>query len=364
MALLWERCKPLASAALPDWLEPDTAGNYRELPMRETPAGSHQGLADYAADLHALGELGLIVEDGANEVGQCRVYMAAPQPQDVWSIGLYCGGSPIDLRPSDAVRNPILSRDDVTDVTATFVADPFVVRERGMWHMFFEVMNWRSGKGEIGLAASPDGSNWDYRRIVLSEPFHLSYPHVFQADGAYFMIPESFQAGAVRLYEASDFPTVWKFRRTLIEGDYLADPSVIHHAGKWWMWVDASPTQAHDTLRLYYADELSGRWIEHPQSPIIEADPRNARPAGRVVLWNGRLLRFAQNCESAYGTDVRAFEITTLTPVHYAERPIGSTPLLGPGDEAWNAAGMHHVDPHRISHNHWIACVDGWSLER
>jgi hypothetical protein len=89
----------------------------------------------------------------------------------------------------------------------------------------------------------------------------------------------------------------------------------------------------------------------------------NARPAGRIVDWDGRLLRFAQNCEPAYGTDVRAFEIRSLTANSYHERPLGAAPILGPGRDDWNRAGMHHVDLHRVSADRWIACVDGWHLE-
>jgi hypothetical protein len=363
MALLWERGRALATATMPDWLDGESASDYREVVARQAAPGPKSDGSDYVLELEALADLGLVVDDRAVESGAQRVYVAAPRPQDVWSIGLYSGRSPGDLAPCPAVRNPVLCRNDVTDVSATFVADPFMVCDDDRWSMFFEVMNWRSGKGEIGLATSSDGLCWAYQRIVLSEPFHLSYPYVFQWRGTYFMIPESFQAGAVRLYEATAFPTEWTFRATLVEAPYLADASLIHHDGRWWMWVDASPSAGHDTLKLFHSDELLSGWQEHPQSPIVTGDPRNARPAGRIVDWDGRLVRFAQNCEPAYGTDIRAFKITSLTGNAYAERPLGTAPILGPGGEDWNRAGMHHVDLHRIAPDRWIACVDGWHLE-
>jgi hypothetical protein len=348
---------------MPEWLDGESASDYREVVARQAAPGSGSECSNYVLELEALADLGLVVDDRGIESGARRVYVAAPRPQDVWSIGLYWGRSLVDLAPCPAVRNPVLCRDDITDVSATFVADPFMVYEEDRWHMFFEVMNWRSGKGEIGLATSPDGLQWAYQRIVLSEPFHLSYPYVFQWQDTYFMIPESFQAGAVRLYEATAFPTEWVFRTTLVESPYLVDPSVAHHQGHWWMWVDASPSAAHDTLRLFYSDELARGWQEHPHSPIVTGDPRNARPAGRIVDWDDRLIRFAQNCEHAYGTDVRAFEITSLTVSTYSERPLGTVPILGPSGDDWNRAGMHHVDLHRIAADCWIACVDGWHLE-
>ena len=72
-------------------------------------------------------------------------------------------------------------------------------------------------------------------------------------------------------------------------------------------------------------------------------------------------MRFAQNCDPHYGTDVRAFELTELSPTAYRERRIGKVPLLGPTGCGWNAGGMHHVDVHRVSQSNWLACVDGWT---
>src|SRR4051812_33273086 len=97
-----------------------------------------------------------------------------------WSIGIYAGKSPLQLAPAPGAGNPVISAASVTDVPARFVADPFMLRENSLWHMFFEVLNDRNDRGEIGLATSPDGLTWQYRQIVLAEPFHLSYPYVFR----------------------------------------------------------------------------------------------------------------------------------------------------------------------------------------
>jgi hypothetical protein len=107
-----------------------------------------------------------------------------------WSIGMYGGGSPYELSPLADVENPVLSARDVTDVKASFVADPFMVRDGSKWYMFFEVLNALTSKGEVGLATSGDGVRWKYERIVLREPFHLSSPYVFKHEDGFYMIPE------------------------------------------------------------------------------------------------------------------------------------------------------------------------------
>jgi hypothetical protein len=221
-------------------------------------------------------------------------------------------------------------------------------------------MNWRNNKGEIGWATSADGLAWKYRQIVLREPFHLSYPYVFEWGGGHYLIPESYQANAIRLYRAEKFPTDWAFVKSLVEAPYLADASIFVHEGKWWLFADASDEMKNDRLRLFWADELLGPWREHPSSPLLDGDPRNARPGGRVTRINGRLYRFAQSCEPLYGTDVRAFEITGLSPTSYAEAACPTNPILGPGQSGWNACGMHHLDPHLLEDGQWLASVDGW----
>jgi len=100
--------------------------------------------------------------------------------RQIWSIGIYVGKSPFELGPAHQVNHPVLTRDSVTDVRASFVADPFMLKFDRTWYMFFEVMNRQSCKGEIGLAMSRDAFHCSYQPIVLREPFHLSYPYVFE----------------------------------------------------------------------------------------------------------------------------------------------------------------------------------------
>lgn len=283
-----------------------------------------------------------------------------PKRRQEWSIGIYAGDSPFTFRPLENIKNPVLTRADVSDVPALFVADPFMLKANQTWYLFFEVMNDQSGKGEIGLAISENAAQWVYQRIVLAEPFHLSYPYVFTWEGNYYMIPESYQANSVRLYKALQFPTQWSYVGTLLHGPYYADPSIFRYRDKWWLFVETNPEIQHDTLRLYYADDLSGPWLEHPMSPVIRKNAHIARPAGRVLALADVLVRYTQACLPVYGTQVWAFEITELTVTRYAEQAVGREPILTAGGSGWNEGGMHHIDSHRMEDGRWVACVDGW----
>jgi hypothetical protein len=274
-----------------------------------------------------------------------------------WSIGIYGGASPFSVSAPDGGPNPVLQAESVENIEAAYVADPFLAWKNETLWIFFEIKNRSTRQGEVGLAGFEKG-RWICRGTVLREPFHLSYPYVFEWDGDHFMIPESLQPGAVRLYRADPFPDRWVYVADLIRGR-LADPSIVRHQDRWWIFACSEPA-GHDVLRLYHSERLEGPWREHPQSPLFENDARRARPAGRIIVWNDRLIRFAQDCVPTYGTAVRAFEITEISPRSYREQECTKDPVLSASGSGWNRDGMHHMDAHQIAEGKWIASVDGW----
>jgi hypothetical protein len=282
-------------------------------------------------------------------------------PQE-FSIGMAVGDSPLALRLPYWLSNPVLTHRSVTDVPAVIVADPFMCRDEDdkCWYLFFEVVNHLNGRGEIGLAVSDDAMVWEYQRIVLAEPFHLSYPYVFRWNSTYYMIPERSRGGGVALYRAENFPDRWVPVANLLEGNRYVDSSILRYDDKWWLFTDAGVDVAHPVLRLYFADRLEGPWQEHPASPLRENDPHFTRPAGRLIVVDGMPIRFAQDVYPTYGASVSAFAITKLTTTEYEERPASDRPILAAGSERWNSHGMHHIDAHRRADGSWIACVDGF----
>jgi hypothetical protein len=287
-----------------------------------------------------------------------------------FSVGVYEGAGPLALAPPAGRENPVISGVDLG--TGLYqAADPFLIRRDSVWHLFFESVRgnrWtrsRSG-GIIAHATSRDAIAWQFQGVVLDEPYHISYPHVFEWEGQYYMIPETRAARQVRLYRAAPFPERWELAKVLLEGPY-ADATPLRWDGRWWLFAERSTGKrnrsGNDTLRLFLAPELMGPWTEHPRSPIVAGDARAARPAGRMLLHEGRLYRFAQVDVPTYGRSVRAFEITRLTPTEYQERPAGRDPLLDASDGGWNAIGMHHVDAHEIAPGRWMAAVDGLSYD-
>lgn len=267
-----------------------------------------------------------------------------------WSIGVHAGSTRLPANPSELMSN--FTADQVDDASAAFVADPFAINVAGVWHLFFEILNRESGKGEIALATSENLKTWVYQGIVLSEPHHLSYPQVVEIDGEYLMIPETSEIGAVLLYRATSWPSVWVRDTVLLEGRTLLDPSLFFHEGRWWIFVEVDPRHRYDTLRLFGAPNIRGPWTEHPCSPIVSGNPSIARPAGRIVGIDGEPHRLAQDCSESYGAGVHAFRITQLDGMSYAEEPAPELSLAGDG-----TLSTHHLDSHDLGGS-WVTFMD------
>ena len=247
-----------------------------------------------------------------------------------FAIGIYTGPTLTRLASPAGVANPVLTRLDVTDVPAGCVADPFLCRADGRWYMFLEVVEAIDGKGVIAVATSDDGFRWTYDRVVLREPFHLSYPYVFEWRGEFYMIPESRQSRSVRMYRAVSFPHRWELARTLLDDVPFVDSSFFRFEQKWWMFA-AAILPDRSALMLHYADDLDGPWHAHPANPIV-TDAGFPATGGPCVVADGSLVRFAQATIPTTAPKSTLCESRSFPP-NATPRSAAAGSGLGPGCE-------------------------------
>ncbi len=165
----------------------------------------------------------------------------------------------------------------------------------------------------------------------------------------------------VRAYRATDFPMRWEPAADLLDDGPRQDPTIFEHEGKWWLFTGGrDDARKWGRLDLHVADHPLGPYAPHPASPVVYNDPTIARPAGRVVRHDGRLLRFGQDCSVDYGMQVFAATIDCLTPTDYAETALRERPVVSGTGRGWTRGRMHQVDAHELPDGSWIAAVDGW----
>jgi hypothetical protein len=188
----------------------------------------------------------------------------------------------------------------------------------------------------------------------------MAYPYVFEHGGDVYLVPDTPGRG-VTLYRAEHFPDGWRFAGTLIADPAASDASMFERGGAWWLFTGRSTgAREMNELHLYQAPAPTGPWRPHPANPVHAGASSGSRPAGRVAIMDGRLIRFAQDGRPRYGSSVLGYEITRLSETDYAEQPLAGNPLLRAGRAHWNSGGMHHIDPVVRGGGGYLACVDGW----
>jgi len=58
---------------------------------------------------------------------------------------------------------------------------------------------------------------------VLKEEFHLSFPFLFEFEGALLMCSESREAREIRIYECVEFPLKWRLKTVAMRNVVAAD---------------------------------------------------------------------------------------------------------------------------------------------
>lgn len=235
-----------------------------------------------------------------------------------------------------------------------FWADPCAVRHDGRDYVFVEDYLYATRRGRIA-AVELDGELRAVRSsVVLETPWHLSYPCLFEWDGDTYMTVESSESQRVTLYRARRFPDRWQLVAHLLHGWNIVDPTLHFDGTRWYLFATVKESalsyddRIWDDLFLFWAPTPLGPWRPHPKNPIV-SDVRAARPAGRLFVHEGRLIRPSQDCSVDYGYAVVFNEVTELDTERYEERRVGRL------DPAWdahlkgchtysNAAGLEVLD--------------------
>ena len=285
------------------------------------------------------------------------------EPSDIFGIEEYLDATqPLEnesrelLKPYNKVNNPIITKDIVTDRNAYGVADPFIVNDKGRFHMFFEVLSDTSE--EIGHAFSDDLINWQYTQIVLSkaETGHRSaYPNVFKVDEKWYMIPDTAGEGHVNLYEALEFPLSWQFVTRLIDTSStltktIVDTNVFKMGGAWYMTTTGGEDGWNKGVALYVntsGDWKNNKWQKHPSGIIIPTDSENTayRGAGNVKVFDGYVLLPIQatpTSSKVYGERVYLYKISNLSLTTANANRMGIL-VEATHNGSWNHKSMHHA---------------------
>jgi hypothetical protein len=200
----------------------------------------------------------------------------------------------------------------------TEIADPFVFEHGGKPWLFYEEIPPGAVKAHLSCM-EVTATGFGPAHTVLTKPYHLSYPCVFEHRGDVFMLPETADGQNVQLYKATRFPYEFEPVAILMDGIMLVDTTPFLLDGIWYFFT----TTARPFMEtfLFWSDSLDGKWRMHPGSPI-SSSVRNSRSAGNLFYQQGRLLRPTQDCAVRYGHSMTLNEVRRLSPVEFEEVPV------------------------------------------
>ncbi|MFE6995695.1 hypothetical protein ACFVAE_07030 [Microbacterium sp. NPDC057659] len=229
---------------------------------------------------------------------------------------------------------------DLPDDGLRFYADPFPFEHEGRAYLFVEDFEHSVGRAGISVVPWTEDGPDGVPVPVLEHDVHLSYPFVLEHDGDVWMIPETSGARTVELYRAVRFPWTWERHSILLEDVEASDSTPFRHGGRWWLTATVGDGGSlSDSLWLWSAPDLRGPWSPHRNNPVL-VDIASARPAGRVVQHEGRLLRPVQDCRAGYGAALAVAEITRLDDEAFEQCVIRR---FAPG-EAWPGTRLHTLN--------------------
>lgn len=206
-----------------------------------------------------------------------------------------------------------------------FRADPFLFVKDEELFLFYEIQH-GFDSGQIVMIKTRDTIHWSEPVIVLQEPFHLSFPFVFEEDHHIYMIPESEESDTIRLYRANKDLTSFSFVRTLLYQERVkgfrcnyVDSHIYKKDGFYYLFTSYMKDWKM-TQELFVSDNLiDGIFKKHPSSPLCVSH-EYGRNGGALIDFDGKLLRVSQDCHKEYGENVSLFEIVKLDEHCYEEQ--------------------------------------------
>lgn len=184
-------------------------------------------------------------------------------------------------------------------------ADPFFLRvDEHRIILLAEEFRYLDKKGRLAkLVINRDDYHLEELKVILEEPYHLSFPFIYRKDGQVYIIPESSKSGQTAVYaydeETDEIKKMSILCHLPLTDAVLVDMPDGHH----YILSTKEPTQNKNHLQVYAVD--TDRWTMS-EAPVLDVcfESNIARNAGDVFEVDGVLYRPAQDCNKGYGNGV------------------------------------------------------------
>jgi len=252
--------------------------------------------------------------DRSGTVARARDAIRRWRRRERWTVG-FAATTVEEILATGSLHEPSWVTGTANDC---YLADPFPIAVDGdSLSLLAEQYHYRSGRGRIvRIDAGRDGL---IRRTctVAEAPHHLAYPFVLRDGASLVCIPDASASGQTYACPVEAVHS----RRTLISNFAAVDPTLVQHAGRWWLFCTPHGPMNQTDLYVFEAESWHGPWRPHPLNPV-KCDARSSRPAGALFVHNGALFRPAQDCSRRYGGAVAINRILELSSSTFHEETV------------------------------------------
>lgn len=176
-----------------------------------------------------------------------------------------------------------------------WAADPFVFEKDGKVYIFAELFDYVTSLGTIGYCIYEGNPKVKWHQVI-TEPYHMSFPFIFENDGEIYIMPETSSNHTLSLYKAIEFPDKWEKCCDLINDDVVVDSVLFHKNNKEYAFT--YDNYKDKDCYLWLCEYNDGKVIKKHR---ITSDVNCARMAGAVFVKNDKYYRPSQNCYDGYG---------------------------------------------------------------
>lgn len=208
-----------------------------------------------------------------------------------------------------------------------WLADPFIFEKDNNTYIFFEAFDLVSRSGKIGYSILRNDGTCTPVRIIIDEPFHLSFPYIFEMGGDVYIMPESSDSYSLRLYKALSFPDIWTLDSILLPDTYCCDCVIFKRKESYFLLTNEmyhnTPTGTYPSCwvknYLYSLTVKDGHLSPCNGEKVGEGD-YGIRNAGKAFSEDGILYRIGQDCRNKqYGRGLVLFKVHSLDPYYETE---------------------------------------------
>jgi hypothetical protein len=259
------------------------------------------------------GSLGVLRSRAASLRARLRDHVSS----EIWAIGWVA--EPVE----EFVATRTVEPEVWIEVPARhgFIADPFPWPGRENIFLYEHFCH-RTGLGSIEAMARSGNATKAIEQLDLNVRTHLSYPFTYQSDGFVVCLPEMAAERRQVMY-VLDRERAPHALCTVAENVSMADPTLFHWEGLYWIAYNDGDLGLHENLCLMFASRLEGPWTAHPLNPV-KVDVRSSRPAGAPLEVGGILYRPAQDCSDSYGCALAMNRVIACTPSQYEEEHVAT----------------------------------------